>query len=345
MADGSTRDNPAWSLLANRPVQALLLLGAAWLAWRLADVLLLGFAALLVAITLLAIGDGLRRIVRIPRRLAVAAATLLLIGGLAGIIAFYGWRIADQYEEIFAKAKAGWAAALTYVQAHAWSRSLLQKSDGVRLSDAADWAAPAVKSALGAVGAVLAYGVIILVCGVFLAWEPERYRDGCLDLVPQERRPTVAAYLERTHSLLRRWLVSRLIVMGAIGAMASVGLLLLGIPAAVTLGLTGAVLTFIPYLGPILAAAPAVLVAFTVSPLLALLTGMMFWTVHFIEGTFITPLVQDHEVSLSPVLTILGTLAFALLLGAPGLLLASPLILVLKALRPDGPAAPAQSPP
>lgn len=336
MADGSTRNRPAWVFLANKPLQALLVLGAAWLAWKLAGILLLGFAALLVSITLLAIGDGLKRVAPLlPRRLAVAIAGLLLIGGLAGIIAFYGWRIGDQYEEIFAKAKAGWQAALTYVQAHEWSRSLLQKTDGVRISDAADWAAPAVKSAVGAVGAVLAYGVIILVCGVFFAWEPRRYRDECLGLVPERSRTAVAAYLDRTNWLLRRWLVSRLIVMVAIGVMASVGLLLLGIPAAITLGLTGAVLTFIPYLGPVLAAAPAVLVAFTVSPLLALLTGLMFWAVHFIEGTFITPLVQDHEVSLSPVLTILGTLAFAVLLGAPGVVLASPLILVLKAVRPD----------
>lgn len=336
MADGSTRDQSGWGFLTNKPLQALIVLGAAWLAWRLAGVLLLGFSALLVAITLLAIGDGLTRVAPpLPRRLAVAIAGLLLVGGLASIIAFYGWRIADQYEAIFAKAKAGWQAALAYVQAHEWSRSLLEKTDGVRISDAADWAGPLVKSAAGAVGAVVAYGVIIVICGVFFAWEPRRYRDEVLRLVPERSRPTMAAYFDRTSSLLRRWLVSRLIVMVAIGVMSSVGLLLLGIPAAITLGLTGAVLTFIPYLGPILAAAPAVLVAFTVSPLLALLTGLMFWAVHFIEGTFITPLVQDHEVSLAPVMTILGTLACAVLLGAPGVVLASPLILVLKAMRPD----------
>ena len=107
MADGSTRNRPAWVFLANKPLQALLVLGAAWLAWKLAGILLLGFAALLVSITLLAIGDGLKRVAPLlPRRLAVAIAGLLLIGGLAGIIAFYGWRIGDQYEEIFAKANA-----------------------------------------------------------------------------------------------------------------------------------------------------------------------------------------------------------------------------------------------
>jgi len=61
----------------------------------------------------------------------------------------------------------------------------------------------------------------------------------------------------------------------------------------------------------------------------ALLTGLMFWAAHFIEGTFITPLVQDESVDLPPVLTIFSTLAFTVLFGPLGVLLASPLVLVI----------------
>ena len=77
------------------------------------------------------------------------------------------------------------------------------------------------------------------------------------------------------------------------------------------------------------AAIPAVLVAFTISPLTALLTVLMFWCAHFIEGNFITPLVQDEGVDLPPVLTIFSTLAFTVILGPSGVLLASPLVLVI----------------
>lgn len=332
MQDPAPQDRPQTGFLASRPVQVLLALAAAAVAWRLSVVLLLGFGALLVGITLLAIGDGLRRLAPIPRRAATAIASLLLIGGMAGVIAFYGWRITDQYEVIFAKAKQGWQAALAFLQAHEWSRTLI-KTDGLDLGAVTDWIAPALKSAVGTIGTVLACAVIVLVCGVFFALEPERYRTDLLNVLPDRLRDGAARYLDRAGSLLRRWLVSRLIVMGVVGVLSSAGLLLLGIPAAITLGLTGAVLTFIPYLGPILAAAPAVLVAFTASPLLALLTALMFWAVHFIEGTFITPIVQDHEVSLSPVATILGTLAFGVLLGAPGVVLASPLILAMRPAR------------
>ena len=88
-------------------------------------------------------------------------------------------------------------------------------------------------------------------------------------------------------------------------------------------------LTFIPYIGALMAAVPAVLVALTVSPQLALLTALMFWACHFIEGTFITPLVQDQSVDLPPVLTIFSTLAFTVVFGPSGVLLASPLVLMI----------------
>jgi predicted PurR-regulated permease PerM len=332
MHDVTTEDHAAPASPFSKLLQVLAIVGAALLVWRLVGVLLLAFAALLLSITFLAIGDGLRRLAPfLSRRVAAAIAIALLLGGIGGIIAFYGWSIADQYEEIFAKARQGALSALAFVQAHDWSRALLQKTDGLRFRDATDVLAPVLGSAVGILGRILGYGAIIVVCGVFLTLEPDRYRSELLRLVPDAYRERTTAVAERAGWDLRRWLVSRLIVMIAIGVLSSVGLLVLGIPAALTLGVTGAVLTFIPYLGPILAAAPAVLMAFTTSPLLALLTGLMFWGVHFIEGTFITPMVQDHEVSLSPVLTILGTLACAVLLGPSGVILASPLILVVRA--------------
>ena len=89
----------------------------------------------------------------------------------------------------------------------------------------------------------------------------------------------------------------------AIGILSSIGLWLLHIPGAIALGVTGGMLTFIPLVGALIAAIPSVLVALAQSPLLAVYVALMYWAVHFIEGTFITPFVQDAEVDLPPVLT------------------------------------------
>ncbi len=310
-------------------VQAALLIMAALLVWKLAGVLLLLFSAILLAAALSAIADGLRKLGPVPTQVAVLLAALLMFGVLASVITLFGWRIVAQFEEIMGKARESLQALMTYTRAQPWGDALLKQANGARITDATDTLAPILGSVVGGAARYLTYGAIVLVCGIFLALNPTRYRDGALILVPESHRGEVSAFLTQSTDILKRWLVSRLIVMVALGVLVSIGLTILRISGAVTLGLTGGLLTFIPFLGALMAAVPAVLVAFTISPLKAVLTGLMFWGAHFIEGTFITPLVQDESVDLPPVLTIFSTLAFTVIFGPSGVLLASPLVLVI----------------
>jgi len=310
-------------------VQVALLALAAVVVWKLAGVLLLLFSAILLAAALSAMSDGLRKLAPIPNPVAVLLAALLMFGVLTAVIALFGWRILAQYEEILGKAHNSAHALLAYARAQPWGDALLKQANGARISDATDTLAPILGSVVSGAARYVTYAAIVIVCGIFLALHPARYREGALVLVPPSHRNEVSDFLTRSATLLKRWLVSRLIVMIALGALVSIGLSVLGISGAVTLGLTGGLLTFIPFLGALMAAVPAVLVAFTISPLKALATGLMFWGAHFIEGTFITPLVQDESVDLPPVLTIFSTLAFTVIFGPSGVLLASPLVLVI----------------
>ena len=314
---------------AVRLAQVAILALIAVVAWKLAGVLLLLFSAILLAAALSAMSDGLRKLAPMPNQAGVLLAALLMLGILAGIFTLFGWRILAQYEEIAAKARESINALLTYTRAQPWGGALLEQANGARISDATDTLAPILGSVLSGAARYLTYGAIVIACGIFLALHPARYRDGALVLVPDSHRDQLSDFLTRSALILKRWLVSRLIVMIALGVLVSIGLSILGITGAITLGLTGGLLTFIPFLGPLIAAIPAVLVAFTISPLKAALTVVMFWIAHFIEGTFITPLVQDESVDLPPVLTIFSTLAFTVMFGPSGVLLASPLVLVI----------------
>ena len=109
--------------------------------------------------------------------------------------------------------------------------------------------------------------------------------------------------------------------MASIGVLTGVGLWLLGIEAAFALGLMGGLLCFIPFIGAILAAVPATLVALTQGPLYAASVVLMYAAVHFIEGNFITPMVQAEATSLPPVLAILSTVVFSILIGPSGVCL------------------------
>jgi predicted PurR-regulated permease PerM len=89
----------------------------------------------------------------------------------------------------------------------------------------------------------------------------------------------------------------------------------------------GGLLCFIPFVGAILAAVPATLMALTQGPAYAIAVICMYGFVHFVEGDFITPMVQAKATSFPPVLALLSTLAFSILLGPIGVLLAAPLTL------------------
>ena len=296
--------------------------------WKLSGIVILVFCSILFAVVLRMVAGDLARRLRLPPRVAMALAVFLLTAGLAAIIALFGWRIAGQYEQIVSRVMAGAARGTAFLRGSPWGLYVLQQAQGVKMADATGTLAPLVAAILSAAGRAVGYAAIVLVAALFLALEPDRYRLGLIRLAPPQHRPLVADFLDRSGGILRQWLVSRFLVMGVIGVLASIGLQILGIKAAIALGMTGALLTFIPYVGALMAAAPAVLVALADSPTLAVYTGVMFWFVHFIEGTFITPIVQDEQVELAPVLTIVSTLAFGMIFGVAGVFLASPIILV-----------------
>ena len=103
-------------------------------------------------------------------------------------------------------------------------------------------------------------------------------------MTPADYRGRTERLFDKIDQVFRRWLFARLVVMVAIGLLSAIGLWALGIEAAIALGLVGGLLTFIPFVGAILAAAPAILVALTESPAQAVLVLLMFVGVHFIEA-------------------------------------------------------------
>lgn len=296
--------------------------------WWFRGVLLLAFGSVLIAVALRTLADRLARLTRLPTQAALAVVVILTLGFVAAALALFGWRIADQFDEILAKTQASLTRLSVMAHEHSWSRELLDRLAGTRIEGATMQVAPALASTLGSIGQVLAYSAITVASGVFLAIQPERHLRGALLLVPPARRPQAAAFAARAGQVLRKWLVSRLIVMIAIGILSSIGLWLLHIPGAITLGVVGGLLTFIPLVGALIAMVPAVLIALAQSPLMAVYVALMYWAVHFIEGTFITPYVQDAEADLPPVLTMYSALIAAVLFGAPGVFLSSPLALM-----------------
>lgn len=104
---------------------------------------------------------------------------------------------------------------------------------------------------------------------------------------------------------------------------------MLGIPLILSLALLAALLDFIPNIGPVVSAIPAMLIAFTNSPMLAVEVGALYLAVQIVESYVLSPLVQKRAVSLPPALTLLAQVFIGSLFGPLGLILATPLTVVL----------------
>jgi predicted PurR-regulated permease PerM len=173
---------------------------------------------------------------------------------------------------------------------------------------------------------VLASVLVILFVAVFIAVEPRTYRRGILHLVPHGARPKTIEILDAMGTTLRRWLGAQLIGMLVIGSVTTVALLLLGVRAAIALGIIAGLLEFIPYFGPILSAVPAVAMAFLDGPEKALWVILAYLAIQQLEGNLLMPLLMKEGLDLPPALTIISQAVLALIFGFVGLLISVPLV-------------------
>lgn len=181
---------------------------------------------------------------------------------------------------------------------------------------------PVISSTL----AVAAGLVLVLFLAIYLAIDPGIYRRGLLYLVPRESRPRADKVLGAIATTLRKWLVTQLIAMIVIGVVTTSVLLALKVRAAVPLGILAGLLEFVPTLGPILSAIPAIAMGFVDSPEKALFVTIAYVGIQFIENHLLIPILMKEGIDLPPALTIVAQALMAIVFGILGLLVAVPLL-------------------
>lgn len=297
------------------------------LAWHLADVLLLIFGAVLVAVLLHALAAPIARTTPLPEVWAVVAAAL----GLAGLIGLVAW--------LFGAEVRAQAAELAERLPEAW-RSFQERLGTTdlkeRLLSRAQEAAPTAGSVISGLASVVssfAGGVadflLVVFGGFYLATQPDLYRRGFLLLFPPgDGRESVAGALDASGAALRLWLLGQLVSMTFLFVLTGIGLWAIGVPAALALALLAGLAQFVPLIGPIVAAIPALLIALSEGWQMALWTLLLYVAIQQVESNLITPLVQRQAVALAPAVTLFAVVAFGLLFGPLGLLFATPLAVV-----------------
>lgn len=295
------------------------------------DVILLIFAATLLAIFLRGLAEILGRFINIGEGWLVLIVSVLLIAILAGAVALLAPDVADQVRDLREKLPVSAQAASNYISQFGWGRTLIEQMPSV--DDVRENVNPsALLSGVGGffsstVGMIGNFFVVILLA-IYLASEPGFYVRGVVKLFPKPRRHRATQVIGAIGETLRWWLIGKVGSMIFIGLLTWIGLSIIGVPLALTLGLIAGLLSFIPNFGPIISAVPALLIAFIDSPVTALYVLALYVGVQLIESNIVTPLIERETVELPPALTIVFQLALAVLVGGLGLVLATPLLAV-----------------
>jgi predicted PurR-regulated permease PerM len=333
----------AWRIVLLATAVAL----AIWLALTLQGVLL----QMLVAVVL---ATGLSPLVErlhargVPRGLAVVSIYLLFLGGL-GLLGFAVVPpVVDQTEAFIAEAPTfedRGVEALKELQARFPFLPPLDQQLAAQVRQLGGQLGALVGQAFGVARVVLGVfsglltAVVILLLTLYLVIDGQRIQTYFLSFFPSERHARVGGVMRAIGLRMGGWLVGQVALCLAIGIVTYVGLSLLGVKGALILAVIAAIGEVIPIVGPIVSMIPAVIVALTQSPGLALAVVVLYLVIQQLENNLLVPKIMEQAVSLHPLAVIVAILVGGELLGVVGALMAVPVAaavaVVLDELRDD----------
>lgn len=323
MAD-TQRDNSFFRRLLGAVAIVSLALGLLYALSQVLHILLLLFAAILTALFLDGLAYPAQRFLRFPRLLAIIATTTLAVLAIVGFGIALGPQLMEQSQQLGDLLPRSLERLRGWAQQQAWL-NLLTEMTPRQLSATPTALLGQLSGIFSTTIGFFASIAIVLVMAFYLAIQPAPYVGGLVRMFPQSRRARAREILRLIGRALRWWLVGRAISMTAVGLLTLFGLWFIDLPAALALAVIAGLMSFVPYFGPIAAAIPALLISLSGLPWEPLWVLAVYSAVQFLEGNFVTPIVQERAVALPPVVLLTSQVAAGVLFGLLGVLLATPL--------------------
>lgn len=188
---------------------------------------------------------------------------------------------------------------------------------------------------------VLIAGLTMLVLTFYLLLEQHRARDYLKNHLPVDKKESILEILRKITAKMGAWVRGQLILAFIIGLATFVGLTVMqiafGMPYALTLAVWAGMTEIIPYIGPVLGAIPAILVALNISPLVAVIVLLIYIFLQQVESHILVPKIMQRAVGLSPVTIIIVLLVGGRLAGIAGIILAVPVAAVISVILQEWP--------
>jgi predicted PurR-regulated permease PerM len=242
---------------------------------------------------------------------------VLLLGGAWE----FGSGLANEADQIMLKASQSVTALEKRAGHYKGLHHLFAPGNSVNLQESAR---SALKLTIDATAAI----VLVLFVGIYASVDPRLYINIALRLFPRGQRSRVDRLFDDIARALRWWVLGQSVSMIAVGIITGIGMLIVKVPMALSLALLAALFTFVPYLGAIVSAVPAILIGLTVSSQTALYVLLIFLIAHVAEGYIISPMIQHRFVYLPPALILAAQFLMEVLVGVIGIMVATPLMVV-----------------
>lgn len=189
-----------------------------------------------------------------------------------------------------------------------------------------------IQSYLGSFINILLQALLAMVYMVFLMLTSERLYQFVLKITPEKRENDSEEIMEEAGDVVSSFFIGRLILVGIQGVLYAIGFSIFGLKYAIPIGLLAGVLTFIPFLGNIIGGLIALLIGLATGGGGTVIWGVIgtMTLVQLLENYVLTPWIVGNEVSLNPFVTFISVVAFSLIWGVGGTLLAVPIVAILK---------------
>jgi predicted PurR-regulated permease PerM len=296
------------------------------LVWYLFDVILITMGALLISELLNIFAEPFKRWFKLPQSVSLSLSGLIILAVLSGTAYLFGTHMAAELQDVFQRAVSGQNSIVNAIQGSQFGKLLSS-----HIQDGGDIfrTLPYVFT----VSAGFIAGIVVMaVVGIFFAVQPTVYKTGLVQLFPLRMHKDAEETIEDVAAALRLWIMGQLMQMVVIGLMSTFAVWLIGLPSALALGVIAGVAEFIPYMGPIIAAIPAILVAATQDFNAVIWTAVAYLVIHQVEGNLVMPFIQRHMVYIPPAVILLAIAAIGSLFGLLAITLASPIAVVLLVL-------------
>jgi predicted PurR-regulated permease PerM len=313
-----------------RVLFVILAIALSFLAFKLMNLWLLIFGAIIFAVILRGLAEPLLRYTPLSPPFAVLIVVVAVLSVFALTFYLFGRVLADQAQTLQQQIPVAWAALQEKLQGTAIGRTI--QNHIATLGQQAGGMVSSLPVIAGNVLTGVADTLVALIGGIILAMHPVKYRDGVVRLFPTDHHDWIRDAMNAAGQALRLWFIGQFISMVIVGTLVSIGLSIEGLPSALALGLLAGLAQFIPLVGATVSACLGLLLAGLGGWQPFLWTLLIYTAVSQSEANFITPMVQRRITEVPMVLTLFAVLGFAGLIGPMGVLYAVPMTVILYTL-------------